>query len=56
MKGKVLAEAIEKTISEIQMQILGTVKEYTPKLTIENYLLVKRISEKNSVNYVHVLE
>jgi hypothetical protein len=56
MKGKILAEAIEKTIAEIQLQILGSVKEYTPKFTVENYLIVKKISEKNNVNYVHILK
>lgn len=51
-----LAEAIEKTISEIQLEILGELKDYTPKLTRENYEVIKDISKKNDVNHVHILK
>ena len=56
MKGKILAEAIEKTVTEIQLEILGKIQEYTPKLTPENHETIKRISFKNKVNYVHILK
>jgi hypothetical protein len=56
MKSRESATKIEKAIAEIQMELLGTVKDYTPPLTFECYQLIKRTSEKHEINNIQIIK
>lgn len=56
MKGKIVSLKVEKTIKEAMEIIFGDLKDSTPPLTFENYIIIKKASVTNSVDCMHILK
>ena len=53
---KQICENVEKTVKEIGIRIYGDLRDSTPPLSFENYLIMKEVCEKNGSNLNHILK
>lgn len=56
MKGKIISLKVEKAIQESLEAIYGDLKDSTPPLTLENYIIIKKASSTNEVDLMHILK
>ena len=56
MKNNIIAVKVEKSITEIQISLYGEVRDYTPPLNFDNYTLIKKISQENDIDHVHIIK
>jgi hypothetical protein len=56
MKGRIISLKVEKTVRESLESIYGDLKDSTPPLTFENYIVIKKASTANDVDHMHILK